>query len=201
MNDSILDTLHKADVALSVRAGHLRDDPAVVAAAQASEITDQPPALTLAAVATLAGLLGGRPRLAEGGLRALAALWLATGIKSRIKSTVVRTRPSRLLDEGQYDLGVNGPDESDYNSFPSGHTADAVAAARAIGRVAPQAGLPMLAAAAVVGLVQVPRGKHYLADVLAGAVVGLVAEAAVDALFGAARLPPRLRAGLRDRRG
>lgn len=198
MSDNIIDTLHQADVALSVEAGQFRDHPAVEAAGFVSEITDQPPAFTLAAMAAAAGLLSGRSRLAEGGLRALASLWLATRIKSQIKSAVVRTRPHRLLDHGHYETGVNGPDEHDYNSFPSGHTADAVAAARAIGRVAPDAGGPMLAAAGIVGLVQVPRAKHHLADVLAGAVVGIVAEAGVNALFKAARARPRLRLALRD---
>lgn len=199
MSDSIIDTLHDADVALSVEAGQYRDHAAVEAAGFLSEIADQPPAFSLAAVATAAGLLGGRPRLAEGGLRALAALWLATQIKSQIKSAVVRTRPHKLLEEGHYETGLNGPDEHDYNSFPSGHTADAVAAARAVGRVAPDAGGPLLAAAGIVGLVQVPRAKHHLADVVAGAVVGLVAEAAVNALFDALRVRPRLRVTLRDR--
>lgn len=201
MSETIIETLHQADVALSVEAGQFRDHPAVEAAGFVSEISDQPPAFTLAAVATAAGLLSGRARLAEGGLRALASLWLATQIKSQIKSTVVRTRPYKLLDEGHYETGVNGPDERDYNSFPSGHTADAVAAARAIGRVVPDAGGPLLGVAGIVGLVQVPRARHHLADVLAGAIVGLAAEAAVDALFDAARLRPRLRAGLREWRG
>lgn len=199
MSDTIIDTIHEADVALSVEAGQLRDHPAVETLGFLSEISDQPPAFSLAAAALAAGLLTRRSRLAEGGARALASLWLATQIKGRIKSVVVRTRPRKLLEEGEYETGVNGPDEHDYNSFPSGHTADAVAAARAIGRVAPEARGSALALAGIVGLVQVPRAKHHLTDVLAGAVVGLVAEAAVDALAGAVRLRPRLRAALRAR--
>ena len=199
MSDTIIDTIHEADVALSVEAGQLRDHPAVEALGFLSEISDQPPAFTLAAAAMAAGLLSRRSRLAEGGARALASLWLATQIKGRIKSAVVRTRPSKLLEEGHYETGVDGPDEHDYNSFPSGHSADAVAAARAISRVAPDARVPLMAAAGLVGLVQVPRAKHHLTDVLAGAVVGLVAEAAVNAVFDAARVRPRLRAALRKR--
>lgn len=200
MTETLIDTLHEADVALSVEAGQLRDHPAVETLGFLSEISDQPPAFTLAGAAMVAGLLARQPRLAEGGARALASLWLATQIKGRIKSAVVRTRPHKLLDEGHYETGVNGPDEHDYNSFPSGHTADAVAAARAIGRVAPDARGPVMAAAGIVGLVQVPRAKHHLTDVLAGAVVGLVAEAAVNAVFEAVRLGPRLRVALRDRK-
>lgn len=199
MSDTIIDTIHEADVALSVEAGQLRDHPAVEALGFLSEISDQPPAFTLAAAATVAGLLTRQPRLAEGGARALASLWLATQIKGRIKSAVVRTRPNKLLDEGHYETGLNGPDEHDFNSFPSGHTADAVAGARAIGRVAPGAQGALLAAAGVVGLVQVPRAKHHLTDVVAGAIVGLVAEAAVDAVFTAVRARPRLRVALHKR--
>lgn len=199
MSDTIIDTLHEADVALSVEAGQLRHHPAVKVLGFLSEIGDQPPAFTLAAATMTVGLLTGRSRLAEGGARALAALWLATQIKGRIKSVVVRTRPSKLLEEGEYETGVNGPDEHDYNSFPSGHTADAVAAARAAGRVAPDARGSLLAAAGIVGLVQVPRAKHHLTDVVAGAIVGLVAEAAVNAVFDAARARPRLRVALRGR--
>lgn len=183
----IIGTVEAADVALSVEAGQLRDHPAVEAAGAASEIADQPPAFALAAVALAAGVIAGRPRLAEGGLRTLAALYLATEAKSAIKRVVVRTRPYKLLDEGEYQSGVDGPDAHPYNSFPSGHTADAFAAALAIGRVAPGARGPLLGLAALIGLVQVPRASHHLADVVAGAALGVAAEAVVDA--GLSALP------------
>lgn len=194
--DSVIDQLHAADVALSVEAGQMRDHQVIAAAGAVSEIADQPPAFTLAAIALGAGLLSRRPRLAEGGGRALAALWLATRTKSAIKSVVVRTRPYKLLEEGHYETGVNGPDSHPYNSFPSGHTADAFAAARAIGRVAPGARGPLLGLAALIGLVQVPRATHHLADVIAGAAVGIAAEAVVHHALQA--LPDdRVRAGRR----
>lgn len=58
-------------------------------------------------------------------------------------------------------------------------------AARAIGRAAPGARAPLYLGAAALGAVQVPRGSHFAADVVAGAVVGLVSEALVDAAFEA----------------
>lgn len=192
-----VDALHQADVALSAEAGQLRDHPVVQALGAASEIGDQPPAFALAALALAGGLASGRPALVEAGVRALAAMYLATRTKAAIKSVVVRTRPYKLLEEGEYELGVNGPDERDYNSFPSGHTADAFAAARAIGRVAPGANGALLGLAALIGLVQVPRATHHLTDVLAGAVVGLGAEAAVNAGFAA--LPDDLVESARSR--
>lgn len=188
-DDGPIDALHEADVALSVDAGQYRDHPVVKALGAASEISDQPPAFTLAALALAGGVLAGRPAVAEGAARALAAMYVATRIKSGLKSVVVRTRPYKLLDEGDYELDVNGPDERDYNSFPSGHTADAFAAARAVGRVAPDAQPPLLGVASLIGLVQVPRAAHHLTDVLAGAALGILAEAAVNAAFDA--LPQR----------
>ncbi|WP_112874062.1 phosphatase PAP2 family protein [Paracoccus endophyticus] len=201
MSETIVDRIEDADVALSVEAGQWRDHPAVQAAGILSEIADQPPAYALSAAALGAGLVLRHAALAEGGARALASVWLATRIKAAIKSRIVRTRPTKLLEEGEYRTGVDGPDEHDYNSFPSGHTADAVAGTRAAARVAPGAALPLAGLAVAIGVVQVPRARHHLADVVAGAAVGWLAEACVDAAFRRLRLPARLRAGLAHRGG
>ena len=192
--DGVLDALHEADVALSAEAGRLRAHPAVEAAGIASEIADQPPAFSLAGTAAVAGLLTGRPRLAEGGARAFAALFLATRVKAAIKSQVTRTRPYKMLEDGEYEVRAGGPDDHPHNSFPSGHTADAFAAAATIGRMAPEWRAPALGAAALIGLVQVPRATHHLADVVAGATLGLAAERVVDAAVRAGR------AALRDKK-
>ena len=64
------------------------------------------------------------------------------------------------------------------HSFPSGHTAAAVAFAAAAGRELPAARLPLGALAAAVGYSRVHTGVHYPGDVLAGVAVG-VAVAAV----------------------
>ena len=183
--ESIIDDLHEADVDLAVDAGQLRHTTFMAVAGPLSEIADQPPAFTLATAAMIGGIVTGRPSLARSGARVLASLAVATWIKATIKSKVVRTRPYKLLDEGHYETGLDGPDEGPYNSFPSGHTANAVAAARAIGRAAPGARAPLYLGAAALGAVQVPRGSHFAADVVAGAVVGLVSEALVDAAFEA----------------
>lgn len=57
-------------------------------------------------------------------------------------------------------------------SFPSGHTAAAVAFARGVGRQLPQARLPLEALAALVGYSRVHTGVHYPGDVVAGALLG-----------------------------
>lgn len=183
MSEGIVETIEQADVAVSAEAGKLRDTTPVKLLGALSEISDQPPAFTLAAAATVAGFALGRPRLAEGGLRSLAVLTLVTAAKSAIKSVVVRTRPHMLLDHGRYESGVMGPDEGPWNSFPSGHTANAVAVARAIGRVAPEAEGAAMAGAIAIGVTQVPRASHHSLDVVAGAALGLAIEAGVNALW------------------
>ncbi|AQR75955.1 hypothetical protein BXU08_16095 [Sphingomonas sp. LM7] len=150
----------------------------------ASEAADQPP-LIGASLATIgAGMVLRRPLLLRAGLRMLASEMVATGIKAAIKHHVNRTRPRKMHKDGRYSLHGDregSKDEGPWNSFPSGHTAGAVAVSRAVTReypgVAPLAGL----AAIVVGLIQLPRGRHFASDVVAGAAIGAVSEALVNA--------------------
>jgi len=57
-------------------------------------------------------------------------------------------------------------------SFPSGHSASAAAFASSVAEVVPALGLPLSAAAAVVGYSRVHSGVHYPGDVVGGIVVG-----------------------------
>jgi membrane-associated phospholipid phosphatase len=68
-------------------------------------------------------------------------------------------------------------------SFPSGHTAAAVAFASGAGHVMPLASVPLHALAALVAYSRVHTGVHYPGDVLAGAVLGsVVADVTVGVL-------------------
>ncbi len=69
-------------------------------------------------------------------------------------------------------------------SFPSGHTASAVAFATAAGVELPAAALPVGALAAVVGYSRIHTGVHYPSDVLAGAAVGAAAGILTRRLAG-----------------
>jgi len=65
------------------------------------------------------------------------------------------------------------PDGSGNDSFPSGHTATAFAAATSIlERRGPEEGIPALALASFVGLARVEADKHYWYDAVAGAALG-----------------------------
>jgi membrane-associated phospholipid phosphatase len=172
----------EADVAVATHLAKHKDHPLVRGLGTMSEVGDQPPLLALSGAVLAYGVLAGDRRAARAGVRMLGSLVLATWIKTGLKHLVARTRPNVLLDEGQYELEPFGPDEGSWQSFPSGHTAGSVAVARAVGRAYPQARTAAYAGAGAVALVQIPRGAHYPADVAGGAVVGVIAEAAINGL-------------------
>ena len=174
-----LAALERADVAVAETLGAERHDPAVRAAGALSEIADQVPSVLACGLVLAAGLASGRPRLAEAGGRMLAAVLVAAALKSGVKALVSRTRPRAILDGDAYAFEVDGRDGPDDHSFPSGHTAGAVAAARGLSRVYPAAGWPAGTAALAIALIQLPRAKHYPADLAAGAVIGLAADGIV----------------------
>jgi len=124
--------------------------------------------LSIAAGVILA--LGWGPR----GRRAAASGLVSLGATSAVVNAVVklvgrRRRPDRAAAEVPRARQVRMPGS---RSFPSGHTAAAVAFASGVGRVMPVAALPLHALAAVVGYSRVHTGVHYPGDVLAGAVLG-----------------------------
>lgn len=172
--------LEEADIAVAEQLGAHRHHPAIRALGFMSEIADQVPAFTLCGAVLAGGLVARQPKVVEAGARMLASALVATAIKSAVKGLVSRTRPNVLLEEGIYAVEPLGPDDGSWHSFPSGHTADATAMARALVRVYPDAALPAYGAALAIGAVQVPRGAHYPIDVAAGVGVGAVAELIVN---------------------
>ena len=163
-----------------------RDKPEVKEAGRLSEIADQPPLIAISAAVLVAGLAIRRAGLARTGARMLAAHLLATGVKSAIKRSIDRTRPDEALDEG-YRAEPGDSERHELSSFPSGHTAGAVAVAEAVAREAPALAGPMRLFAVAIALVQLPRAKHFVSDVVVGAAIGWVSERAasgvVDALL------------------
>ena len=100
-----------------------------------------------------------------GGLALLFSLLFTNLI---IKRLVARTRPW-LVVEGLVALVAEG----DPNSFPSGHTSAAFAAAVAFFHTLPRRwGIAALVMAAVMGLSRLYVGVHFPSDVLCGALVG-----------------------------
>lgn len=166
------------------RAVRAKDSLPVRLIGEASEIADQPPLVALSMATIVLGMALRRPAVARGGVRMLAAHALATGAKAVLKASIDRTRPAKALAEGHRIGKGRGSEDTDYNSFPSGHTAGAVAVAQAAGRDMPGAVVPAKLAALAVAAVQMPRGKHYYSDVLAGAAIGWASERLVSAAAG-----------------
>jgi membrane-associated phospholipid phosphatase len=141
---------------------------------------DQPQMIALSGLTLAAGLFRGNKRVIEAGGRMLAAHLLATGIKHVVKRRVDRRRPSPEAGGAKPRPGRRSAKE--WTSFPSGHTAGAVAVAQGFARAFPEHRGKATSAAAVVALAQVCKQAHYVSDVAAGVLIGLASEAAVDRL-------------------
>lgn len=173
----------QADRDLTHAAAEKRDEPVVRVLGFVSEAADQLPltGIVLATIATGAAL--GRPALVRGGVRMLIAHGIAAAMKTAIKRTVDRARPEHAIESGDERFDTGGTDDHDLNSFPSGHTAGAVAVSRALAVDLPSTAVPGMMLATAVAAIQLPRGKHYIGDVLAGAAVGWVAARAASELL------------------
>ncbi|MGM1079234.1 phosphatase PAP2 family protein [Streptomyces sp. H28] len=136
------------------------------------------------AIAGALALGGSRPRRAA--LAGVGAVAVASASANLLgKRLVHRDRPDREAARVTVDRHVPMPTSA---SFPSGHTASAVAFATAVGTVLPAASVPLGALAGAVGYSRVHTGVHYPGDVAAGAVLG-IASAATALAVASARFP------------
>ncbi len=125
-------------------------------------------------------------RAAASGLACVAAS--ATIVNLVVKPIGRRPRPDRAAEEVPRERQVQMPGS---RSFPSGHTAAAVAFASGVGRVLPAAGVPLHALSALVAYSRVHTGVHYPGDVLAGALIGaVIADITAGTLTRALRASP-----------
>ncbi|RSN66567.1 phosphatase PAP2 family protein [Streptomyces sp. WAC 04229] len=138
--------------------------------------------LGIAAALALSGARARRAALVGAGAVAVASA--STNLLG--KRLVRRARPDRESARVTVDRYVPMPASA---SFPSGHTAAAVAFATAVGVVLPAAAVPLGALASAVGYARVHTGVHYPGDVAAGAVVGIASAAAALAAAAAAPVP------------
>lgn len=169
----------KADIAVADAVEPLHDTAPVQLLGWASEIADQPQLITSCAALCVVGLGIGNKRLARAGARMLVAELVVTKLKSIIKHRIDRTRPAELAKGHGYTARAGSDESSEMSSFPSGHTAGAVAVARAHAREYPAQGIIGYGLAAAIAAIQVPRGKHYVSDLVAGALLGVAAEQAL----------------------
>lgn len=168
----------KADHKITSEVNGERDSWPVRLIGAASEIGDQPQMRMICAATVADGIARRDIHLTSTGFRMLAAHTLATWAKSGIKAVINRRRPK---DGDDPRLREGDSDRHEENSFPSGHSAGAVAVGEAIARAYPDHAAAARGAALSVSVVQVPRGTHYAGDVLAGIAIGLIAEGVSDA--------------------
>jgi hypothetical protein len=99
------------------------------------------------------------------------------------------SRPPRLIERQASDLqqpmsvtranvAVLGRVSHHMNTFPSGHVAVCIAAAISVGRIWPAAGAVVGVIAATVAVGAIVGRYHFVADVLLGAAVGIIAGSA-----------------------
>ncbi|GAB2847983.1 phosphatase PAP2 family protein [Streptomyces deserti] len=137
------------------------------------------------AIAAALALGGSRPRRAA--LAGVGAITVASASANLLgKRLVRRARPDREAARVTVDRHVPMPTSA---SFPSGHTASAVAFATAVGVVLPPAAVPLGALASAVGYSRVHTGVHYPGDVAAGAVLGIASATVALAAAAAAAAP------------
>lgn len=119
----------------------------------------------LAACLLLAVLcrLIGRPHLGQASWAGVLAFMTAGLIEFGLKHVVGRTRPAAAGT-------LLAPE---FDSFPSGHATSVFAVATALGSWYPALRWPLYALASAIALGRVYLGRHYLSDVIAGALIGL----------------------------
>jgi membrane-associated phospholipid phosphatase len=178
--------IEQVDLTVGAAATRLGRTKEVKPFAWLAELADEPPLMLGAAVVAGLGFIRRDERQARAGARMLIALGLAIGAAKLGKHLIARTRPRRLVDEGEHKMYVDGPTTDEWNSFPSGHAAAGFAAARALGRDYPAFAPPAISGAISAGLLKVVKGDHFPSDIVAGLLVGYGAEAI------AARLVPAM---------
>lgn len=127
------------------------------------------------------GRVGKMPRLADLGWHGTEAVLVGDGISYLLKGTMGRSRPfvSNGTIPRDFDWG-RGFKSTDWQSFPSGHSTTAFAAAAAVTdetsiwwpRSTWYIGPVMYAGATLVGLSRMYHNKHWASDVALGALIG-----------------------------
>lgn len=107
----------------------------------------------------------------------LLLVFLFSGLIAQLLKRLFRApRPKALLNEAFYDHFISGVTHSGFTSFPSGHTttAFAVAAMLAFSCRGKTTGIFAFWIAMLVGYSRVYLGQHFVEDVLAGMVIGIL---------------------------
>jgi membrane-associated phospholipid phosphatase len=146
------------------------------------ELLSDPGSVVIGGGMYVIGKVVHRPELADVGLHTTESVLLGATITKGLKDVLGRSRPyvSNGNDPRDFKFAGGFKDGADRESFPSGHTTTAFAAAAAgtseIKRLYPGAtwvaGPVLYASATVVGLSRMYHNKHWASDVALGAAIG-----------------------------
>lgn len=175
-----LKAAERVDAETALRLAEWRGNPLVRLLAALAQIADQQPAFGASALMLALGLAKRDRRLTDAAIRLAAAIRVTTTLKMAVERSVSRTRPNAVLGGRRYERKRGGSKRRELQAFPSGHTAAAVAAARVLARAYPEHAAAIWTAAALIAFIQLPSGAHYPGEVGAGALIGVVGEAAAD---------------------
>lgn len=153
----------------------LKNNSFVRALTPLCKLADETPLMVLSGVTLSAGVLRRNPRVTRTGARMFAAHLIANATKTVLKGSIDRLRPNAVEEKPEIRPG-SGTEDKAANAFPSGHTAGALAVAQAVARDFPRHATVTRGMATVASATQVPRGAHYLTDVLSGAAIGWLSE-------------------------
>lgn len=156
-----------------------------------SKLGDQPELRFIAGGLIVAGTFAGNDRVVRAGSRMLIAHEAATLVKDAIKTNIDRTRPRSAEKRDSRKPKKGNHTAKEKTSFPSGHSAGAIAAARAFSREFPEYAPAAIGGAALIAAAQVPRCAHYPTDVAAGVLIGLVIEGMTNAAWEALEMDER----------
>ena len=176
-------SLEDAEVGLSGALARTKALPVTKGLGKLAKLGDQEPLYAAAAILGLSGLVVGDRRLIHAGLRVGAAVAVSDILKSMTKKLVKRSRPKSVAAGHDYRREGGGSDEKAEQSFPSGHVAATLSASRALRRVYPRTGPVGLGVTVVLGGSRVAAAEHWPSDILAGAIIGYVAERASGAIL------------------
>ena len=167
-------------------ATHLRDQTTPAnrffdRAATGVEVISSPGAFVIGPALYAYGRFAKHPGVADLGWHGTEAVLVGSGVTGLLKGLLGRSRPFVSADTNPHDFKLGkGFSSSDRQSFPSGHTTTAFAAASAVTSevqrmwpkytwyVAPI----MYGGASLVGLSRMYHNKHWASDVVLGAAVG-----------------------------
>ncbi|MEO5500750.1 MAG: phosphatase PAP2 family protein [Ginsengibacter sp.] len=112
------------------------------------------------------------------GLMVISSYLLSGFVAQVLKYFILEARPAVFFEKIKYDNFITDVTLHNYHSFPSGHTASAFALAAILSFSVKNKfySLLFLGIAILVGYSRIYLGQHFLDDVLAGAVVGVVSE-------------------------